>query len=124
MKVLQHGNAVEKAESPSVGFATEDEKLKSYVGELRFLGRHTIAAMLESFAADRDRLTSENAQLSAALELAREERDDKVDGLESDLSSALDVLWRRGDEEARTWIKLNYPKFPTIAFVQMESVND
>lgn len=34
----------------------------------------------------------------------------KIDSLESSLDSSLDVLWRRGDEEARTWIWLNYPK--------------
>lgn len=87
MKVLQHGKSVD----------IFWERLLTYI------------------PAERDRLASENARLSVALELAREERDDKVDGLESDLSSALDVLWRRGDEEARTWIKLNYPKFHAVA---------
>lgn len=34
---------------------------------------------------------------------------DKIDGLESDLRSAVDVLFRRGDDEAREWCRLNYP---------------
>jgi hypothetical protein len=34
---------------------------------------------------------------------------DKIDGLESDLDSALDVLWRHGDREAHDWMWLNYP---------------
>ena len=36
---------------------------------------------------------------------------DKIDGLKADLDSALDVLWRRGDDEAREWARLNYPDF-------------
>ena len=36
---------------------------------------------------------------------------DKIDGLKADLDSALDVLWRRGDDEARVWVRLNYPDF-------------
>ena len=39
------------------------------------------------------------------------EKDDKIDGLQSDLDSALDVLWRRGDNESRVWVWLNYPQF-------------
>ena len=35
---------------------------------------------------------------------------DKIDGLESDLSAALDIIFRRGDDEAREWLRLNYPK--------------
>jgi hypothetical protein len=35
-------------------------------------------------------------------------RDDKIEGLECDLDSALDVLWRRGDDGARDWISMNY----------------
>lgn len=35
----------------------------------------------------------------------------KIDGLESDLDSALDVLWRRGDDKAREWVRLNHPDF-------------
>ena len=46
-----------------------------------------------------------------ADDMVREEReraDDKIDGLEADLDSALDVLWRRGDDGAREWVRMNY----------------
>ena len=33
---------------------------------------------------------------------------DKIEGLEADLDSALDVLWRRGDDGAREWVRMNY----------------
>lgn len=36
---------------------------------------------------------------------------DKIDGLESELRETLDVLWRRGDEDAKKWISANYPAF-------------
>jgi hypothetical protein len=39
-----------------------------------------------------------------------DELEDKIDGLESDLSSAVDVLFWHGDDEAREWVRLNYPK--------------
>ena len=42
------------------------------------------------------------------------ELEDKVDGLESDLNSALDVLWRRGGKDARDWIWMNYRKFAAL----------
>lgn len=48
---------------------------------------------------------------TAAQSSAVEELRDKVDGLSSELHEALDVLWRRGDAEAREWLKLNYPAF-------------
>lgn len=35
----------------------------------------------------------------------------KIMGLEVDLDSALDIIYRRGDDEARIWLSLNYPKF-------------
>jgi hypothetical protein len=35
---------------------------------------------------------------------------DKIDALESELDSALDVLWRHGDREAHDWMWLNYPE--------------
>lgn len=97
----------------SLQYGTVDVSPESVESEAEMSGIFK-ATFIRALAADRDRLASENARLSAALELAREERDDKVDGLESDLSSALDVLWRRGDDEARTWIKRNYPKFPAV----------
>lgn len=34
---------------------------------------------------------------------------DKVDGLDEDLMSALEMLWKRGDDQAREWVKANYP---------------
>lgn len=55
--------------------------------------------------------TPKQVEVTEAVEPNTDPRDDKIDGLESDLSSAIDVLWRHGDDEARTWIKLNYPKF-------------
>jgi len=48
----------------------------------------------------------ENNTLRARVD----ELEDKIDGLESDLSSAVDVLFRRGDDEAREWVRMNYPK--------------
>ena len=52
-----------------------------------------------------------NPELSSAALRARfDELEDKIDGLESELSSAVDVLFRRGDDEAREWIRMNYPK--------------
>ena len=48
--------------------------------------------------------------LRALVERLDEQYADKVDGLESDLSSAVDVIYRRGDDEAREWVRLNYPK--------------
>lgn len=36
---------------------------------------------------------------------------DKIEGLDSDLRSAVDVLFRRGDDEAREWCRLNYPSW-------------
>jgi hypothetical protein len=41
----------------------------------------------------------------------REEAIHKIEGLESDLDSALDVLWRHGDASCRQWITKNYPGF-------------
>ena len=35
-----------------------------------------------------------------------EEAADKIDGLEEDLRSAVEVAWRRG---AETWVRNNYP---------------
>lgn len=62
---------------------------------------------------------SMRAALAAVLpDLVRGEREsaqDKIDGLEGDLDSALDVLWRRGDDEAREWIRMNYlSKVPAL----------
>ena len=52
-----------------------------------------------------------NPELSSAALRARfDELEDKIDCLESDLSSAVDVLFRRGDDEAREWVRMNYPK--------------
>ena len=48
------------------------------------------------------------ASLEAANKLA-DELEDKIDGLESELSSAVDVLFWHGDDEAREWVRLNYP---------------
>jgi len=48
----------------------------------------------------------ENNTLRARVD----ELEDRIDGIESDLSSAVDVLFRRGDDEAREWVRLNYPK--------------
>ena len=45
-----------------------------------------------------------------ALRSRVDELEDKIDGLESELSSAVDVLFWRGDDEAREWVRLNYPK--------------
>ena len=46
-----------------------------------------------------------------ALAQVREQADGKIYGLEADLDSALDILWRRGDDGARQWVTMNYPKF-------------
>lgn len=54
-------------------------------------------------------LESAEAELTAIRERVNE-LEDKIDGLESELSSAVDVLFRRGDDEAREWVRLNYPK--------------
>ena len=43
-----------------------------------------------------------------------EDARDTIDGLTSELDSAIDVLWRRGDDEARKWIALNYPNFTPV----------
>jgi hypothetical protein len=51
-----------------------------------------------------------------------DELEDKIDGLESDISSAVDVLFWHGDDEAREWVRLNYPK--QYAALKKESVND
>lgn len=48
---------------------------------------------------------------AASLDAETQQMRDKIDGLESELDAALDVLWRRGDAEAREWLKLNYPAF-------------
>lgn len=37
----------------------------------------------------------------------REKWQDKIDGLEADLDSAVEVAWHRG---AYDWVRLNYPK--------------
>ena len=61
----------------------------------------------------------------AAIEAANKRADDledKIDGLESDLSSAVDVLFRRGDDEAREWVRMNYPKQYDV--LKKEPVND
>ena len=34
---------------------------------------------------------------------------DKIEGLSADLETALGVLYRHGDAEARSWLFLNYP---------------
>jgi hypothetical protein len=61
------------------------------------------------------------AAIEAANKLA-DELEDKIDGLESELSSAVDVLFRRGDDEAREWVRMNYPK--QYAALKKESTND
>jgi hypothetical protein len=61
----------------------------------------------------------------AAIEAANkraDELEDKIDGLESDLSSAIDVLFWHGDEAASEWIRLNYPK--QYATFKKELAND
>jgi len=57
-------------------------------------------------------------QYMAAAAMEIEQRDaeierlqDKIDGLKIDLDSALNVLWRRGDDGAREWVRLNYREF-------------
>ena len=60
----------------------------------------------------------ENNTLRARVD----ELEDKIDGLESDLSSAVDVLFRRGDDEAREWVRMNYPKQYDV--LKKEPVND
>lgn len=60
----------------------------------------------------------ENNTLRARVD----ELEDKIDGLESDLSSAVDVLFRRGDDEAREWVRMNYPK--QYAALKKEPAND
>lgn len=57
-----------------------------------------------------ERSAHRQAALIARQQQYEEERGDKIDGLSSDLDSALDVLFRRGDDEAREWLRLNYPK--------------
>lgn len=54
-----------------------------------------------------ERLTAANARAEAA-EARVGELQDRLDGTQCDLNGALDVLWRRGDDEARQWILLNY----------------
>ena len=37
--------------------------------------------------------------------------DDRIEDLRCELHEAICVLWRRGDDEARVWIRLTYPRF-------------
>ena len=58
-----------------------------------------------------DVLISKAAQAKCTDISARvDELEDKIDGLESELSSAIDVLFWHGDEAASEWVRLNYPK--------------
>ena len=85
---------------------------------------------LEAIEIDWTQGVSENFQrvksaALAAIEAANkraDELEDKIDGLESDISSAVDVLFWHGDDEAREWVRLNYPK--QYAALKKESVND
>ena len=43
----------------------------------------------------------------ARLQAERDRAVDKIDGLESDLSAAVEVAYRRGAHE---WVRLNYPR--------------
>ena len=45
---------------------------------------------------------------ACGLEVNRERA---VECMQEELNAALDVLWRRGDDEARLWVGLNYPAF-------------
>ena len=70
-----------------------------------------------------DVLISKAAQAKCTDISARvDELEDKIDGLESELSSAVDVLFRRGDDEAREWVRMNYPKQYDV--LKKEPVND
>lgn len=45
--------------------------------------------------------------IARAILTERERWQDKIDGLEADLDSAVEVAWKRGAHE---WVRLNYPK--------------
>lgn len=47
-----------------------------------------------------------------------DELQDKIDGLESDLDSAVEVAYRRGAED---WVRLNYPKQYALLRVRFPS---
>lgn len=49
--------------------------------------------------------------IAALLRQEVREREYDYDGLEADLAAVLDVLWRRGDEGGRDFIRRNYPGF-------------
>lgn len=49
--------------------------------------------------------------LTAAKDVKIERLTDKIDGLESELRSALQIIFRRGDDKARFWLAANYPEF-------------
>ena len=68
---------------------------------------------LLSEAEEAARLREELAALRAALAAEPGYWQDKAEGLEADLDSALDIIFRRGDQGAREWLAMNYPgKFP------------
>lgn len=55
------------------------------------------------------RINAELLARASAVEAKLAEAQDKIDGLQSELDSALAVLWRRGDAHAVKWVRLNYP---------------
>lgn len=52
-------------------------------------------------------LRERDAAVQAAVAKAVEDANDKIDGLSSDLESAVEVAYKRGATE---WVRLNYPK--------------
>lgn len=79
------------------------------------------SAMTETAAAepiDREALLGE----ARAIDRRGAEYEDKIDGLESDLQSALEIIDRRGDDRAREWLRINYPKFRSPENVGLEGM--
>jgi len=74
-----------------------------------WLAREVMGSREKGEQAIADALAEARANaLEEARAKALEDAQDKIDGLEADLDSALDVLWRRGDDGAREWIRMNY----------------
>ena len=94
------------------GVAENFERVKSAAREA-LEAANKLADEAERDSRNRDMWKGQCERQSVELTALRsrvDELEDKIDGLESELSSAIDVLFWHGDEAASEWVRLNYPK--------------
>lgn len=62
--------------------------------------------------------------MCAVCEANQRKEQDRLEGVTLELASALGVLWRHGNPEARTWVFLNFPGWARTAAITGEFADD